>query len=71
MIFIVLFSAIGFAVMKDFTSDERQSVSIEDFFSQTKIKKIQLSDGVGTDSKGQKITILSFNWLQIVKNDIK
>ena len=52
MIFIVLFSAIGFAVMKDFTSDERQSVSIEDFFSQTKIKKIQLSDGVGTDSKG-------------------
>ena len=52
MIFIVLSSAIGLAVMQDFASDENQSVNVDDFFSQTKTKKIQLSDGVGTDSKG-------------------
>lgn len=52
MIFIVLSSAIGFAVIQDFASDESQSVSVEDFFSQTKTKKIKLSDGIGTDSTG-------------------
>jgi hypothetical protein len=52
MIFIILSSAIGLAVIQDFVSDESQSVSVYDFFSQTKTKKIQLSDGVGTDSKG-------------------
>jgi len=54
MIFLVLSSAIGFAVIQDFASDENQSVNVDDFFSQTKIKKIQLSDGVGTDSTGWK-----------------
>ena len=52
MIFIVLSSAIGLAVIQDFASDESQSVSVDDFFSQTTTKKIKLSDGVGTDSKG-------------------
>ena len=52
MIFIVLSSAIGFAVIQDFASDESQSVSVDDFFSQTTMKKVKLSDGVGTDSKG-------------------
>ncbi|MGQ0792152.1 MAG: hypothetical protein ACT4NJ_08040 [Nitrosopumilaceae archaeon] len=52
MIFIVLSSAIGLAVMQDFASDESQSVSIDNFFSQTTTKNIKLSDGVGTDSKG-------------------
>ena len=52
MIFIVLSSAIGFAVIQDFASDENQSVSVDDFFSQPQTKKIKLSDGVGTDSKG-------------------
>jgi hypothetical protein len=52
MIFIVLSSAVGLAVMQDFASDESQSVSVDDFFSQTKMKKIKLSDGIGTDSKG-------------------
>jgi hypothetical protein len=52
MIFIVLSSAIGLAVIQDFTSDGNQSVSVDDFFSQTKTKTIKLSDGVGTDSKG-------------------
>jgi len=54
MIFIVLSSAIGLAVMQDFASDENQSVNVDDFFSQTKTKKIQLSDGVGTDSNRWK-----------------
>jgi len=52
MIFIVLSSAIGLAVIQDYVSDESQSVSADDFFSQTKTKKIKLSDGIGTDSKG-------------------
>jgi len=52
MIFIVLSSAIGLAVIQDFASDESQPVSVYDFFSQTKTKKIQLSDGVGSDDKG-------------------
>jgi len=51
MIFIVLSSAIGLAVIQDFASDGSQSVSVDDFFSQTNPKKIKLSDGVGTDSK--------------------
>jgi hypothetical protein len=52
MIFIVLSSAIGLAVIQDFAYDRSQSVSVDDFFSQTKTKTITLSDGVGTDSKG-------------------
>ena len=52
MIFIVLSSAIGLALIQDFASNESQSVSVDDFFSQTTTKKIKLSDGVGTDSKG-------------------
>jgi hypothetical protein len=52
MIFIVLSSAIGLAVIQDFASDESQSVSVDDFFSQAKTKTIKLSDGVGTDSTG-------------------
>jgi len=52
MIFIVLSSAIGLAIMQDFTSNESQSVNVDDFFSQTQTTKIKLSDGVGTDSKG-------------------
>ena len=52
MIFIVLSSSLGLAVIQDFASDENQSVSVDDFFSQTKIKKIKLSDGIGTDSIG-------------------
>ena len=51
MIFLVLSSAIGLAVIQDFVSDESQPVSVDDFFSQTNPKKIKLSDGVGTDSK--------------------
>ena len=54
MIFLVLSSAIGLAVIQYFASNENQSVNVDDFFSQTKIKKIQLSDGVGTDSTGWK-----------------
>ena len=54
MIFIVLSSAIGLAVIQDFASDENQSVSVDDYSSQTKTKKIQLSDGVGTDSNRWK-----------------
>jgi len=52
MIFIVLSSVIGLAVIQDFASDESQSVSVDDFFSQVKTKTIKLSDGVGTDSTG-------------------
>ena len=52
MIFIVLSSAIGLAIMQDFASDGSQSVNVDDFFSQTQTTKIKLSDGVGTDSKG-------------------
>ena len=52
MILIVLSSAIGLAVIQDFASDKSQSVSISDFFSQSKTKTVKLSDGVGTDSKG-------------------
>ena len=52
MIFLVISSAIGLAVIQDFASDESQSVSVDDFFSQTKMKKIKLSDGIGADSKG-------------------
>ena len=49
--------------MQDFASDESQSVSVDDFFSQTKTKKIKLSDGIGTDSTGQKkITNLAFHF---------
>lgn len=54
MIFIVLSAAIGLAVIQDFASDESQSVNVDDFFSQTKTKKIILSDGIGTESNGWK-----------------
>ncbi len=52
MIFLVLSSAIGLAVIQNFSSDESQTVRIDDFFFQTTMKKIKLSDGVGTDSTG-------------------
>ena len=52
MIFLVLSSAIGLALTHDFTSDKSQSVSIDDFSSQAKTKKIKLSDGVGIDGNG-------------------
>jgi hypothetical protein len=52
MIFIVLSSAIGLALIQDFASDKKQSVSVDDFFSQTRTKTIKLSDGVGTNSNG-------------------
>ena len=52
MIFLVLSSAIGLAVIQNFSSNESQTVSVRDFFSQTKTKTIKLSDGVGTDSTG-------------------
>ena len=52
MIFIVLSSAIGLAVIQDFASDENQSVSVDGYSSQVKKIKIKVSDGVGTDSKG-------------------
>ena len=52
MIFIVLFSAIGLAVIQDFASDENQSVSVDDYSSQIKKIMIKVSDGVGSDDKG-------------------
>ena len=52
MIFIVLFSAIGLAVIQDFASDENQSVSVDDYSSQVKKTKIKVSDGVGSADKG-------------------
>ena len=52
MIFIVLSSAIGLAVIQDFASDENQSVSIDDYSSQVKQIKIKVSDGIGSDDKG-------------------
>jgi len=52
LILIVLSSAIGLAVMLDSASDKSQSISVGDFFSQTKTKTIKLSDGVGIGSKG-------------------
>ena len=52
MIFIVLYSAIGLAVMQDFASNENQSVSVDDYSSQVKKTKIKVSDGVGSADKG-------------------
>ena len=52
MIFIVLSSAIGLAVIQDFASDENQSVSVDDYSSQIKKIMIKVSDGVGSGDKG-------------------
>lgn len=52
IVFLVLSSAIGLAAMQGFASNENQSITVDDFFSQAKTKTVKLSDGVGTDSKG-------------------
>ncbi|MEX0854367.1 MAG: hypothetical protein WD018_01205 [Nitrosopumilaceae archaeon] len=51
MIFLVLSSAIGLAIMQDFASDENQSVSVDDYSSQVKKINIKVSDGVGSKDK--------------------
>ena len=48
IIFVVLSTVIGFATIQDYSSDESKSIDVDDFSSQDKTVKIDISDGVGS-----------------------
>ena len=52
MVFIVLASAIGAATFHEFGSHENNSIPLDDFSSQKKTVKIELSDGTGSSDTG-------------------
>jgi len=52
MVFIVLASAIGVATFHELGSNENNTIPINDFSSQTKTVKIELSDGTSSSDTG-------------------
>ena len=52
IIFVVLSTVIGLAIIQDYSLDNDESVSADDFSSEEKILTIDLTDGIGSSDKG-------------------
>ena len=53
IIFLVISTVIGFATIQDYTSDENESLNVDDFSSQVETVKVKISDGVGSLDYGK------------------
>ena len=53
IIFVVLSTVIGFATIQDYSSDESKSIDVDDFSSQDKTVKIDISDEAGSVDIGK------------------
>ena len=53
IIFVVLATVIGFATIQNYSSDENESIDVDDFSSQDKTVKIDISDEAGSVDIGK------------------
>jgi len=53
IIFAVISTVIGFATIQDYTSDENESLNVDDFSSQVETVKVEISDDVGSVDYGK------------------
>ena len=53
IIFVVISTVIGFTTIQDYSSNENESINIDDFSSQVETVKIEISDGVGSVDNGK------------------
>jgi hypothetical protein len=50
--FVVLAFAVGFTTFQDYTFDENESVTTNEFSSQLKTITVEIVDGIGSGDKG-------------------
>jgi hypothetical protein len=50
--FVVLAFAVGFTTLQDYTFDENESVTPNEFSSQPKTITVEIVDGIGSGDKG-------------------
>jgi len=53
IIFVVISTVIGFTTIQDYSSNENESINVDDFSSQVETVKIEISDGVGSVDNGK------------------
>ena len=53
IIFVVISTVIGFTTIQDYSSNENESINVDDFSSQVETVKIEISDGVGSVDSGK------------------